>query len=44
MTFLKVCTFQRVTKEGAAQLAPMADVMAHGEGLTAHARAAVIRK
>ena len=43
-TFLKVCTFQRVTKEGAAQLAPMADVMAHGEGLTAHARAAVIRK
>ncbi|MDO5562563.1 MAG: histidinol dehydrogenase, partial [Synergistaceae bacterium] len=43
MTFLKVCTFQRVTKDGAARLAPTADVMARGEGLTAHANAAVIR-
>lgn len=44
MTFLKVCTFQRVTAEGAALLAPIAETMAAYEGLSAHAKAAAIRK
>lgn len=43
MTFLKVCTFQRITPEGVDLLAPIAEVMAENEGLTAHARAARVR-
>lgn len=39
-TFLKTCTHQRITPEGVAQLAPAADIMARGEGLSAHALAA----
>ncbi|NLD04457.1 MAG: histidinol dehydrogenase [Synergistaceae bacterium] len=43
MTFLKVCTFQRITPEGAELLAPIAEVMAKNEGLSAHAGAARVR-
>ena len=43
MTFLKVCTFQRITPEGADLLAPIAEVMAENEGLFAHAVAARVR-
>lgn len=43
MTFLKVCTFQRITPEGVASLAPTAEVMARNEGLSAHANAARVR-
>lgn len=43
MTFLKVCTFQRITPEGADLLAPIAEVMAENEGLSAHAGAARAR-
>ena len=43
MTFLKVCTFQRITAEGADLLAPVAEVMALNEGLSAHAGAARVR-
>ncbi|MDD4159749.1 MAG: histidinol dehydrogenase [Synergistaceae bacterium] len=43
MTFLKVCTFQRITPEGAEMLAPFAEVMAKNEGLSAHAGAARAR-
>ena len=43
MTFLKVCTFQRITPEGADLLAPIAEVMAENEGLFAHAVAAHVR-
>lgn len=42
-TFLKTCTLQRITPEGAALLAPAADIMARGEGLSAHALAARAR-
>ncbi|MEA4873518.1 MAG: histidinol dehydrogenase, partial [Synergistaceae bacterium] len=41
--FLKVCTFQRITPEGADLLAPIAEVMAENEGLFAHAVAARVR-
>ena len=43
MTFLKVCTFQRITPEGADLLAPIAEVMAENEKLFAHAVAARVR-
>lgn len=43
MTFLKVCTFQRITPEGADLLAPVAEIMAKEEGLSAHAWAARVR-
>lgn len=43
MTFLKVCTFQSVTDEGVASIAPVAEVMARNEGLSAHAMAAAVR-
>lgn len=42
-TFIKTCTFQRITPDGAALLAPVAGIMARGEGLTAHALAADAR-
>jgi len=44
MTFLKICTFQQVTHEGIKHIADTSAVMAVNEGLTAHARAALIRK
>ncbi|WP_302794868.1 histidinol dehydrogenase [Cloacibacillus evryensis] len=43
MNFLKVCTFQHITPQGAAKLAPAAETMATAEGLTAHAKAAAAR-
>ena len=43
MNFLKVCTFQHITPQGAAKLAPDAETMAEAEGLTAHAKAAAAR-
>lgn len=39
-TFLKVCTHQRLTREGMAGLAPLVSRLARGEGLSAHAEAA----
>ena len=42
-TFLKVCTFQRYSRDAMGQAAPLAARMAHGEGLAAHARAAELR-
>jgi sulfopropanediol 3-dehydrogenase len=42
-TFLKVCTFQQIKPKGVQILAPVAEVMAKNEGLTAHARAAAVR-
>lgn len=42
-TFVKTCTFQKITPEGAASLAPAADIMARYEGLSAHALAARMR-
>ena len=43
MTFLKVCTFQRITPEGADLLAPIAEVMAENARLFANAVAARVR-
>ena len=43
MTFLKVCTFQRITAIGIKELANTADIMARNEGLSAHAMAATLR-
>ncbi len=42
-TFLKVCTYQSMTKEAMLGIAPLVSNLAHGEGLTGHARAAEIR-
>lgn len=42
-TFLKVASFQRITKEGAEILAPVASNLAQMEGLFAHKLAAEIR-
>ena len=42
-TFLKVCTFQQIRPEGVKILAPVAEIMAKYEGLTAHGRAASVR-
>jgi len=42
-TFLKVCTHQWLTPEGARLLAPVASRLATLEGLAAHARAASLR-
>lgn len=42
-TFLKVCTSQRLTRQGLRNLGPLASVMAREEGLIGHARAAEIR-
>lgn len=42
-TFLKVVTFQKITKEGAAELIPAASNLAETEGLFAHKLAANIR-
>jgi histidinol dehydrogenase len=42
-TFTKVCTHQRITKEGMKKIAPVTSLMAKAEGLHAHANAADIR-
>ena len=42
-TFLKTCTYQKMTREGMLSIAPLVANLAHGEGLTGHARAAEIR-
>ena len=42
-TFLKICSFQRYARSAMQEIAPLVSRMAHGEGLTAHARAAEIR-
>ena len=42
-TFLKTCTYQKMTREGMLGIAPLVANLAHGEGLTGHARAAEIR-
>ena len=42
-TFLKVCTYQRFTKDAMLGLAPLVSRLAHGEGLKGHANAAEIR-
>ncbi len=43
-TFLKTCTYQRMTREASAGLAPLVERLAKGEGLSAHAAAAGKRK
>lgn len=43
-TFLKTCTHQRMTDEGTQSIAPLVSRMANGEGLSAHALAAELRK
>ena len=42
-TFLKVCSFQKISKKAAASIAPDVAALARGEGLIAHAKAAEIR-
>lgn len=41
--FLKTCTYQKMTRKGMLGIAPLVANLAHGEGLTGHARAAEIR-
>ncbi|MFP4482762.1 MAG: histidinol dehydrogenase [Thermovirgaceae bacterium] len=43
-TFLKTCTYQKITSEGIEALAPAAEIMAQNEGLSAHALAARLRR
>jgi histidinol dehydrogenase len=42
-TFLKTCTYQKMTKDAMMNIAPLVSNLARGEGLTGHARAAEIR-
>ncbi len=42
-TFLKVCTHQRMTKDGMNKIAPLVASLAKGEGLDGHMKAALIR-
>lgn len=42
-TFLKICTYQKMSREGMMHLAPLVSELAKGEGLMAHASAAEIR-
>ena len=42
-TFLKVCTYQKMTTDAMTGIAPLVSRLARGEGLTGHARAAEIR-
>ncbi|MDO4545066.1 MAG: histidinol dehydrogenase [Bacillota bacterium] len=42
-TFLKTCTYQKMTKDAMMGIAPLVSRLAHGEGLAAHANAADIR-
>ncbi len=43
-TFLKTCTYQRMTDEAMTRIAPVVSALANGEGLAGHAEAADIRK
>lgn len=43
-TFLKTCTHQSMTNEASEKLAPLCERLANGEGLSAHAYAAALRK
>ena len=42
-TFLKICTYQSMTRAAMMDIAPLVSNLAKGEGLTGHARAAEIR-
>lgn len=42
-TFLKICTYQSMTKAAMKDIAPLVSNLARGEGLVGHARAAEIR-
>jgi sulfopropanediol 3-dehydrogenase len=42
-TFLKTCTYQRVTAEGTRALAPAVAAISHAEGFAGHARTAELR-
>lgn len=42
-TFLKTCTYQKMSKEAMQKIAPLVKDLAVGEGLAGHARAASIR-
>ena len=42
-TFLKICTYQTMTKDAMLGIAPLVSNLARGEGLIGHARAAEIR-
>ena len=42
-TFLKTCTYQKMTEKAMKKLAPLVADLAHGEGLEGHAKAAEIR-
>lgn len=42
-TFLKICTYQSMTRDAMLGIAPLVSNLARGEGLTGHARAAEIR-
>lgn len=42
-TFLKICTYQRMSQPAMLNIAPLVSNLARGEGLIAHARAAEIR-
>ncbi len=42
-TFLKTCTYQRMSESAMTQLAPLVSNLARGEGLIGHGRAAEIR-
>lgn len=42
-TFLKTCTYQKMTKNAMMGIAPLVSNLARGEGLIGHARAAEIR-
>jgi len=41
--FLKTCTYQRLTPEGTAQIAPAAAAIAHAEFMEGHALTAEMR-
>ena len=43
-TFLKTCTYQRMTDEAMMDIAPVVTALAEGEGLAGHAEAADIRR
>ena len=42
-TFLKTCTYQYMSNKGTAEIAPIVQRLAEGEGLSAHAYAAKLR-
>ena len=42
-TFIKICTYQSMSKEAMMNISPLVSRLARGEGLIGHARAAEIR-